>query len=259
MTSNRDMWESLTFEVTTGYLEDDEDYVVISIDKKTGVITQQYEYEYYLDKFLEHLSSLSNFPAPEDSLQRNTTESLPPILSSSTAESLGLWTGNIGKLKRLGIRLDGKDEKESEEAGSTRSSSPHTDVDFRDLDAISDPESNSRSWSTYTDTGENIFPDMILERIPSSHEHRMELEIGLDGAPINGERAGEKRIQARHRNEGEAESEPRGEGDTDLGDEEHGDYIERGRPGKSKAVVLAATVHAVLIACLWVMESRSRE
>ncbi|KAL5318292.1 hypothetical protein ACEPPN_013351 [Leptodophora sp. 'Broadleaf-Isolate-01'] len=257
MATKRDVWKSLMFEETTDYIEDDEDYVVISINKKTGAINQQYEYEYSLDRFLKDVSSLSTFSVLEDDLQESTYRRTFSKLSPSMADSLPLQTGCNEKLIGLGIRLDGKDEEESEGAGSTRSSSPHPDVDFKDLDAISDPESESHSRSTYTDTSEKVFSDMIFDKIPSSQKHCMELGDGVGGAVSKGERVKKKSIRIRRQNGGETERESQGEGLTDLGRGKINDDIERERPGESKALVLAATAHAVLIACLWVLENRA--
>ncbi|KAK0118409.1 hypothetical protein ONS95_012698 [Cadophora gregata] len=120
------MWKSVLID-KIDYLENHEDCVVISIDKKTGDIIQQYEYEYSLDRFLEHLASLQNVP-------------VVTLAAAPTQES---WDHG-------GLSEDAPDLKTAN--GESSSESPHTDPDFKDLDIFSDTGSDGESWMTYSDT-----------------------------------------------------------------------------------------------------------
>lgn len=117
-----EIWRSALIEDTIDYLEDHEDYVVITIERKTGDIIQQYEYEYSLDRFLEHLPSLQSLDV----------RSIVPELE--------------------GLTVKPGDEVNRSNEQSSRGDSPHTDPEFKDLDAISDPGSDGESWMTYSDT-----------------------------------------------------------------------------------------------------------
>ncbi|KAH7314348.1 hypothetical protein BKA65DRAFT_571650 [Rhexocercosporidium sp. MPI-PUGE-AT-0058] len=250
------MWKSVLIEEVTDYLEDQEDYVVISFDKKTGIITQQYEYEYSLARFLEYVASLSHFPMAEDDLQGRPYERVFPSLSSLTIDALMLQTGCTGNLNGLGIRLHGKDGEENVTAESVRSESPHTDVDFRDLDAISDLESNSQAWSTYagTDTSDGVPQPLvqILDGNPTSRDCGENLS-GLDALASSAGNIKGHSVQLEpisKKTDGELEK------DENVGDGGNPNDNENGGPGTNKAVALAATAHAILLACLWAMENR---
>ncbi|PVH73484.1 hypothetical protein DL98DRAFT_594999 [Cadophora sp. DSE1049] len=157
-----EMWRSNLIEDMIDYLEDDEDYVVISINKKTGDIIQQYEYEYSLDRFLEHLASLQDIPVltnllPQDSWGEGGLSLSGPELRMML--STGRPPVNVG-----GHDIEDKSEEKQANGESSRSGSPHTDPEFQDLDAISNPWSDVDSWMTYSDIGRDLSSEMIRER-----------------------------------------------------------------------------------------------
>ena len=224
-----EMWRSALIEDTMDYLEDHEDYVVITVDEKTGDIIQQYEYEYSLDRFLEHLASLQDL----------NVRSILPKLEDVT-------------LKR----------RNEVDQASSRGDSPHTDPEFKDLDAISHPDSNGESWMTYSDSGSEMSSEVMRERAIQYRDREHQLDGSSSGSRFDkrNEQCGHELVLPTVTIIAENKRQDRNGVGNEQQDE--GRASERGRRfrdiGMRDGLALAATANAVLLACMWIAERWER-
>ncbi|KAH7391656.1 hypothetical protein BKA64DRAFT_644944 [Cadophora sp. MPI-SDFR-AT-0126] len=246
MEGQLELWRSTLIEDTIDYLEDHEDYIVISIDKNTGDIIQQYEYEYSLDRFLEHLASPQSIPDPT---------SLAPRMAwhegglSVSAPELQMPRNEM----KEGLSVAGL-EMEDDDDASSRGGSPHTDPDYKDLDAISDPGSDGSTSMTYSDTASEASSEMLRERTLLYHD----LEIRLGGPQISVENKHEVIFPTLPICPDDDNEKPSGVGD-EGNEHEKRQYLRRLTDiGIRDGLALAATANAFLLACLWIGERWDR-
>ncbi|KAL2061530.1 hypothetical protein VTL71DRAFT_6907 [Oculimacula yallundae] len=273
---------------TTSHLADNTDWVIISINPQTGNIIQQDEYEYALERFLESLKELRRYAREEDdgeegvqfggrlakgiisvdkSYEENEakvdkTEHSPTSQEYGDRNRPGDGHPSIG----LGITFKSSINNINNDPGTSSSSnsnsnpresansspSPHTDIDFADLDGLSDPESHSRSWSTYTNSNasEKSSSDALghEDEDVGKREVSDELEKLSSGTGFGDDEEGRKADL----DEGEdGVVEDGGGGDRECGVD---DGIGNAQDGTGDGVQLAAAAHAVILAWLWAME-----